>query len=939
MKTKRFLFIPTLICFVGLLQLKAQETRAPLPVDPNIRYGQLDNGLTYYIRHNNLPKERADFFIAQNVGSILEEENQRGLAHFLEHMAFHGSKNFPGDGIINYTESIGMRMGENLNAETGFDRTVYKMMNVPVTRQGIVDSCLLILHDWSGFIALTDSLIDKERGVIREEWRSGQDAQMRLWEQQLPKMYPASRYAHRLPIGTVDVINNFRPEELQAYYEKWYRPDLQAVIIVGDIDVDYVEAKLKSQFKDIPAPVDPAERVRYPVPDNDEPLVSIATDKEASNTILYLFYKHDKIPWEYRATVSGLVNDYMQSVTATMMNDRLNELVQQANPPFVYGMASDGDYFIANTKSAWTMAAVVKDGEIDRAISTLATEAERAKRFGFTASEYERARINVLKEYESAYNERENQRNGAYTNEYVNHFTEGGYIPGIELEYTIISQIAPEVPLEEVNNYMQYVIGDKNLVISLTGPDKEEAPYPSGKELLALYDTALQSPIEAYEETVSDEPLIPKLPAPGKITNIKEDPLFGATVLTLSNGVKVVLKHTGFKKDEILMVASSPGGSSLFSDAESTHMKMINSLSDIGGLGNFSAIDLGKALAGKKISCQAVLNQDSEGISGSSTPSDIKTLFELIYLNFTAPRMDEEAYASYINRLNAQLQNLELNPMVAFNDSVTKAMYYDNPRTNRFKLEDIPVLSYQRIMDMYKERFADASDFVFSFVGSLNKEEMYPLIEQYLATLPSLKRVEKANVANAAPLRTGDYKNIFIRGMEVPKSSVINLFSGKMDYNLENLLTMTTLKQILDIVYMEKVRQDEGGTYGVQIFGFVSSFPEGQTLLQTFFETEPDKREHLNAIIRDELNKMGTSGPREEDFRKTIDNLRKRFDEQLQENSYWLSTLNHYYYRNFDPHTKYLDVLESLTPRKVQTFAKALLEQGNSIEVVMETKP
>lgn len=938
MRTRWSLLIVLLFCFTGLIQLTAQDAAVPLPVDTKVRYGKLDNGLTYYIRHNNLPKERADFFIVQNVGSILEEENQRGLAHFLEHMAFHGSKNFPGDGIIDYTESIGMRMGENLNAETGFDRTVYKMMNVPVTRQGIVDSCLLILHDWSGFIALTDSLIDKERGVIREEWRSGQDAQMRLWEQQLPKMYPGSQYAHRLPIGTIDVINDFKPEELSAYYHKWYRPDLQAVVIVGDIDVDYVETKLKSMFADIPTPVNPAERVIYPVPDNDEPLVSIATDKEASNTILYMFHKHNKMPQEYRATVSGLVNDYLQSVAATMMNERLNELLQKADPPFVYGMASDGDYFVANTKGAWAMAAVVKDGEIDRAISTLGIEAERAKQFGFTASEYERARINVLKEYESAYNERENQRNNSYTNEYVNHFTEGGYIPGIELEYTIINQIAPEIPLEEVNNYIQYIIGEKNLVISLTGPDKDGAQYPSEEELLAIYKAALQSPIEPYEETLSDEPLIPELPTPGKIVDVKEDPLFGSTVLTLSNGIKVVLKHTEFKRDEILMTASSPGGSSLFNDSESVNMNMINSISGLGGLGNFSAVDLGKVLAGKKVSSQMTVNQDSESVSGSSTPADIKTLFELIYLEFTAVRMDNEAYDSYVNRLTAQLQNLELNPMVAFSDSVTRAIYSDNPRTKRIKLDDMPKLNYGRIMEMYKERFADASDFVFSFVGNLNKEEMYPLIEQYLATLPSSKRIEKANEANATQVRTGNYENVFHRELEVPKSSVINLFSAQMDYSLENLTVMATLKQILDIVYTEKVRQDEGGTYGVQIFGFIGSFPEGQTLLQTFFETEPDKREHLNTIIRNELKSIATSGPREEDFRKTIDNLRKRFDEQLQENTYWLGTLNHYYYKNFDPHTKYLEILESLTPQKIQTFTKSLLDQGNSIEVVMEAK-
>ncbi len=936
MKTRSFFILSIFISFIGLMKLSAQEELVPLPIDPNVRYGKLENGLTYYIRHNDMPKERADFFIAQNVGSILEEENQRGLAHFLEHMAFHGSKNFPGDGIIDYTESIGMRMGENLNAETGFDRTVYKLMNVPVNRQGVVDSALLILHDWSSFITLSDSLIEKERGVIREEWRTGQDAQMRLWEQQLPKMYPGSQYANRLPIGTIDVINNFKPQELSDYYHKWYRPDLQAIIVVGDIDVDNVEQTIKRMFTDIPAPVNPSPRTLYPVPDNEEPLVSIATDKEASNTILYLFYKHDKMPLEYRSTIAGLVNDYMQSVTSTIVNERLNELLQQADPPYVYATAYDGDYFISNTKGAWTSAAVAKDGQIDRALNTLAVETERARKFGFTASEYERARINILKEYESAYNERENQRNRAYTNEYVSHFTNGGYIPGIEMEYTLINQIAPAITVEQINEYMQQIIGDHNLVISLTGPEKDGLVYPTEEELLSMYQTAVQSDIQPYEETVSDEPLIPELPAPGRIVETKEDPLLGTTVMTLSNGVKVALKHTDFKKDEIIMVGTSPGGTSLYGSEESTNLKMLNSVSSLGGLGNFSAIDLGKVLAGKKVSVQTTVSQDSEDISGSSTPGDIKTMFELIYLNFTAPRIDDEAYASYINRTRAQLQNLELNPMVAFGDTVTKAMYGDNPRTKRIQIEDLDHISYARIMEMYKDRFADASDFVFSFVGNLDIEAMRPLIEQYLAALPSLNRIEKPNESNVPDLREGDYVNIFNREMETPKSTVINLFSGQMEYNLENIITATMFKQIMDIVYMEKVRQDEGGTYGVQTFAYVGSFPEGQTVLQSYFDTDPDKRERMNTIVREELWNIANSGPRTEDFEKTKDNMRKRHDEQLQENSYWLSTLNHYYYKNFDTHTRYNNILNSITPANIQAFARTLLNQGNSIEVVME---
>lgn len=935
MRQKRFLSV-FLLSFFCLFQLAAQQELQPLPIDPLVRYGKLPNGLTYYIRHNELPKDRADFYIVQNVGSILEEENQRGLAHFLEHMAFDGSKNFPDKGMDEFTQSIGMRMGENFNAYTSFDETVYMIMNAPVTRESAVDSCLLILHDWSGFITLADSAIEKERGVIREEWRTRQDAQARIWEQQLPKIYPGSRYANRMPIGTIDVINNFKPDELRDYYHKWYRPDLQAIIIVGDVDTDKVEAAIKKIFADIPAPVNPAPRPIFEVPDNDLPLISIATDKEASNTILSISYKHDKMPQDMYGTIAGLVKDYIQSVAATMMNERFSEMVQKANPPFVAAEASDGDFMISKTKGAWSVAALVKDNEVDSAMNALVTETERVKQFGFTPSEYDRARINVLKQYESIYNDRDKQRNSSYTNEYVRHFTEGGYIPGIETEYALISQVAQAVPVEQVNKYIQDMIGDTNIVISLTGPEKEGITYPTDEELLRDFMKAQRIPVEAYKETVSDEPLIAHLPVPGKITESKEDPLFGATVMTLSNGIKVVLKHTDFKKDQILMTATSPGGSTLFGNKDIDNLKVFNDVIGLGGLGNFSATDLTKMLAGKKVSCSTSLGMDSENVNGSSTPSDLKTLFELIYLSFTAPRMDEEAYASFENRMLAQLKNLELNPMVAFSDSLTKAIYSNNPRAMRIEPADFKHISYQRIMEMYKERFGDASGFVFTFVGNVDTDSIRPLIEQYLATLPANGKIEQGNVKEVPPIRKGDYVNRFKRPMETPKASVVNFYSGQMDYNLENIITATMLKQVLDLVYTEKVREDEGGTYGVQTSARISTFPEGQTFLQAYFDTDPDKRERMNTIVRNELKRISDIGPNPEDLKKTKDNILKRHAENLQENGYWLSTLDNYYYKGFDAATKYVDTVNSITPASIQAFTKKLLGQGNSIEVVME---
>ncbi|WP_102407458.1 M16 family metallopeptidase [Parabacteroides bouchesdurhonensis] len=933
---KHVLFTAILLCFTTLSSILAQEIQ-PLPIDPQVRYGKLHNGLTYYIRHNEQPKDRADFYIAQNVGSILEEDNQRGLAHFLEHMAFDGTKNFPGHGMDEFIESVGMRGGENFNAYTSFDETVYMIMNAPVTNSSVIDSCLLILHDWSGFITLADTAIEKERNIIREEWRTRQDAQARIWEQQFPKMYPDSRYANRLPIGSIDVINNFKPEELRDYYKKWYRPDLQAIIIVGDINVDQVEAAVKRIFSDIPAPVNPAKRENFTVPDNDLPIISIAKDKEASNIILSIFYKHEKLPDDLYATITGLVKDYVQAVCANMMNERLEELLHQANPPFVYAEAYDGDYMISKTQGAWTITAIAKEGEIDSTLITLVKETERVKRYGFTASEYDRARINILKQYETAYNERDKQKNSAYTREYVRHFTNGGYIPGIETEYTLINQIAPVIPVEQVNQYIQDMLSsDNNIVISLTGPEKEGLSYPSDENLLRTFLKAQYMPVEPFQETVSNEPLIPTLPAAGKITKTETDQRFGATVLTLSNGVKVVLKPTEFKKDQVLMTATKPGGSTLFGNKDIDNLKIFNDVIGLGGLGDFSAIELGKRLAGKQVSCAPSLGLDNESLNGSSTPSDLQTLFELIYLTITAPRTDEEAYASYENRMKAQMKNLELNPMVAFSDSLTKAVYSDNPRAMRLQPEDFEHISYSRIMEMYKERFEDASGFVFTFVGNINTDSIRPYIEQYLATLPAKGNVVNGNPAEVPALHKGDYTNIFRRQMEIPKATVAILYSGQMDYILENIISATMLKQILDLVYMEKVREDEGGSYGVQTSARISPFPQGQTILQIFFDTDPVKRERMNAIIHNELKRISDMGPRPEDFKKTQDNMQKRHAENLQENSYWLNVLDNYYYKGFDADTQYENLLQGITPVKIQTFAKKLLLQGNCVEVVME---
>lgn len=938
MKKQFFLCLGCLlIIFLSSGFLQAQEMQ-PLPIDPKVRYGKLDNGLTYYIRHNELPENRADFYIAQNVGSVLEEDNQAGLAHFLEHMAFNGTKNFPENGIDKYLQSVGMRMGENLNAYTSFDETVYTIINAPVDKPNVVDSCLLILHDWSNSLALTDSMIEKERGIIREEWRTRRDASQRLLEKQLQQMFPGNKYANRIPIGSIDVINNFKPEELRAYYKKWYRPDLQAIIVVGDVDVDTVEKTIKTMFSDIPTPVNPAKREYVSVADNDEPIVSIATDKEASSTIIYIYHKYDPMPAQLRSTAAGLITDYISAVCSQILNERLEALLHQANPPFVYAEAYDGDFMVARMKDAFTIAAIAKEGEIDSTMTALVREMERARQFGFTVSEYERAKINILKQYESAFNERDKQKNSSYTKEYVNHFTEGGYIPGIETEYTLINQIAPNITVEQVNQYLSQVIGEKNIVLALSGPEKEGVVYPTESELLEMFNKARSQKVEPYKEEVNNDPLIPELPAPGKIVKEEHDGLFDATVLTLSNGVRVVLKPTEYKKDEIQMTATSPGGSFMVGIDDAKNMKVFNSVIGLGGLGNFSAIDLSKKLAGKKVSCSASLGVDNESLNGYASPNDVKTLFELIYLAMTSPRTDNDAYASFENRMKAQLENAKLDPSTALNDTISKVVYNNHPRAVSLEAEDFDKISYQRILDIYKERYGDASDFTFTFVGNLNVDSIRPYIEQYLATLPANGRVDKPSPDALPKIMKGKLENHFSREMQTPKSSVFQLYSGKSEYNLKNLLTASLLSQILDLVYTETIREAEGGSYGVYAGVSLSDFPKGQTTLQVFFDTDPEKWKNMVRIVDEEIQHIATDGPKSEHLTKSRDNMLKRHNERLQENSYWLNVIDSYYFRGMDAYTNYKETLESITADDIKKFMSDFISQGNCVEVVMGPK-
>ncbi len=947
----------SIAAFAQPLQLSTEFT--PLPIDPQLRYGKLANGLTYYIRQNSEPRDRADFYIAQRVGSMQEEENQRGLAHFLEHLAFNGTKHFPGKSMLNYLESIGAKFGANVNAYTSFDETVYNLSDIPTTRNGIIDSCLLVLHDWACAISLNEPEIEAERPVIIEEWRTRNTGQMRIYESLIPQLYPDSRYANRMPIGDTAIIANFPPQQLRDYYHKWYRPDLQGIIIVGDFDPDLMESKVKHLFGSIEPHKNPAERIYFPVQDNTDPIVAIAVDKELPNASVTVYYKHNVIPEEMRNTVTAAMMSYIYSVSSSMLNSRLDEIVQKPNPPFIAARADDGRFFISATKDAFTIRAICAESNSEVALQRIMEEVQRFKQHGFTASEYERARAQFLSGYENAFNERNRHTNSAYVQEYVDHFLNGGFIPGIEIEYQLYKKLAPEIPVEQVNQVMQNYIGDKNMAISMQFPEKNGFTTPTNNEILSIYDIVKDIDLEPYEDVVLNQPLISELPHGKKIVRTVEEPRFGATVWTLENGATVVIKQTDFKEDEIMMKAVSLGGNSLVADINAPEIKTFNEIISLGGLANFSAIDLQKLLAGKRAGASLELNTYSEAVNASCSPKDLETMMQLIYLNFTAPRKDIDAFRSYTARLKDYLQNNEMNPMTIFGDSLTSSLFPNNIRAKRLKSEDVDRIVYESVLRIQHDRFKYASDFTFIFVGNIDKEKLKPLVEQYIGALKGSNASKNSNarrgfLAKLLPPakdpgesetyrdlkmypRSGIFENRFRREMQTPKVTVAAIYSAKIKYSLENAITMSMLKNLLDIVYTEKIREEQGGTYGVSVSGTITpSPPKDLCMLQIAFDTNKEQSEQLLKKAHEILKDMSINEPDQESFAKAKEYMLKQHAQNLRTNGYWLSALNTYYLWDADMAAGYEETLQSITPSKVAFLIQQILTQRNLTEVIME---
>lgn len=930
----------TIVALFFACNIYAQQGK--IDNDNTIRKGILPNGMTYYIRHNAQTKGVADFYIAQKVGSILEEKRQRGLAHFLEHMAFNGTKHFPGNtlqpGIVAWCESVGIKFGANLNAYTSVDQTVYNISAAPITREGVIDSCLLILNDWSHELLLTDKEIDKERGVIEEEWRTRRSgmAMQRLSEQAMPIIYAGTKYSDCMPIGNIDIVRTFPYNDLRDYYSKWYRPDLQAIIVVGDINEDKIEEKIKKLFAKIPLPQNPAHRIYYPIGNNEKMILYTATDKEQPTVNFTLYMKRDVTPKQERNTIQNYADDYKTNILRMAINDRLEELSRTKNAPFISASVRSGNFFLASTKDAFELSGVLKEGKAIEAIQLLVGEVERARANGITIDELKRGKAEMLSYAENDYNDRSNRRNGEFVEQCVQNFLEETPIIEPEKELEIVRKLDKTVTIDDVNALAKTIITNQNQVVTMFGPDKNTFKMPTNSSIENAILKAQKQHYTPYKtQNTLTERLITKLPKPGSIIS-ERTYKYGYTEFTLSNGLKVYVRPTNFEPDEVNLKLFSLGGKNIYPDSEMPNLTYLMAGATIGGVAQYNDLTLEKMLAGKTATVTPFIDNDTRGMAGTSNVKDTKTLLELVYLYFTQPRKDPQAFKNLMEQQQEFLTNAHVNPMLAYNDTLHKVAYATNRMASMNK-EQLKRVNYNRIMHIYKELFANAANFKLILTGNININKLRPLLCQYIATLPSNNA--KETIGTYEPkLVDGKKTYIFHKKQTTPTAITTIVIKGKMEYNNRNELLMDAIGQLLRIVYTEKVREDKGGTYSVQVSGDLQHHPDDEALLRIAFQTDPQKYNDLIPIVYKELEKMATEGPSQQDLDKVKAYELKVYNQVLRMNNYWEYVLYTDLYNGIDVDTDFRYIVENMTCDDIRTTLRNLIDQNNCIEVTM-TQP
>jgi len=937
------MFLAAVLTMFSATAAVAQEMQMPpIPVDPAVRIGKLDNGLTYYIRHNDYPEHVANFYIAQRVGSINEEESQRGLAHFLEHMAFNGSEHFKGNGIIEFCRSLGVEFGSDLNAYTSIDQTVYRVCNVPTKRATALDSCLLILKDWSNGLSLEPDEIDKERDVVHNEWRLGEGPSQRMLQRALPKTYPGSKYGERLPIGLMSVIDSFKPQTLRAYYQKWYRPDNQAIIVVGDVDVNHMEDKIKELFAGIKVDPNAPKVVPEAVPDNKEAIYVYEKDKEMQMANVWVMMKHEATKPEEKASMAYLIQDYAVSVISQMINQRLSEMTQDAACPFFQGFADDANYLLSRTKDCFELIGIPKEGKEMETLQVLYREAKRAREFGFTATEYERAKADYLSSLEKQYTNRDKRKNDEFGNAYRDHYLNNEPIPPLDVLYQTMQQIAPNIPVQAINQMLPQLITptDSNLVVMIMAQDKEGKVHPTEQDMAAAIAAARAEKLEAYVDNVKDEPLLDVATIKkGKITKETENKTFGYKELTLSNGATVILKKTDFKDDEVQMEAFSMGGKSLYGEADYTNLKVFDTAIGMSGLGNFSSTELQKALAGKNVNADLSLANTRQYLTAHSTPKDIETMFQMSYLYFTNVKKDDKQFQNLMTQLDMALKNKSLSPDAVFSDSVAATTYGHNPRFNNIDVKDLKDINYDRILEIAKERFQNAGQFTFVIAGNFDEQTIRPLIEQYIASLPATK-AKPEQFKEVITFAKGEVVNQFKVKTESPKATAREMWYAEMPYTLDNIVKLDAVGQVLSMIYLKTIREDESAAYSCGAAGhFNTGTNQPKALLQAYCPMNPDKSELAVRLLHEGIQNMAKQVDADQ-LQKVKDYMLKQADIDAKQNSYWINTITTFKEYGLDVYTDYKKTVEALTVDNVRDFLNELLKSGNHVEVIMtpETK-
>jgi zinc protease len=899
----------------------------PLPTDDGVVAGRLENGLRYFIRENREPEARAELRLVVNAGSVLEDRDQRGLAHFLEHMAFNGTRNFARQELVDYLELVGMRFGPDVNAYTSFDETVY-MLTLPTDTAGVLETGMQILEDWAWGITLDSLEIEKERGVVIEEWRLGQGAGTRMQNRQFPVLARRSRYAQRLPIGTRESLERFRHSALERFYRDWYRPDLMAVVAVGDFDATRVEALIRSHFEQIPAPARPRARRDFSVPEHRETLVSVATDPEAQGSTISIYMKRAPVKWE---TVEAYRGWIVESLASSMLTNRLGEATQRPDSPFLDVSSFQGRFI--RPLAAYVLTVKVPDEGIETGLDALLTETDRVARFGFTASELAREKVEILRVMEQRNVERERTTSGSFAADYVSHYLYGGSILDIADEYRLYERLLPGITVEEVNERARDWMRERNRVVLVRAPERPRLAIPDERRLRRVIRAARGRDIEPYDDGVSDAPLVRHLPESGSIVSAQVDLDVGVHVWELSNGVRVLAKPTDFREDEVLMVARSPGGTSLFDDDDYIPALTASAVVQVGGVGELSANELRKRLAGTVAGVGAEIAEQHEGLSGAASSRDLETLLQLVHLKFTAPRVDSAAFLTYQTQARAAMESRVTSPEVVFQDTIRSVLSQNHPRARPPSRAMFDDLDLHRSFEIYRDRFSDAGDFTFYFVGSFEVEDLRPLVERYLASLPATGRVESGRDLGVRPPR-GVVRRTVQKGLE-PKAATQIVFTGEFEFGRENLHALSALGEVLQLRLREVLREELSGTYGTGVRASGSAGPWPQFQLSIGFGTSPDRLEELTAAVFAEIETLRSVGPSEVDLQKVREMIVRGRESELRRNHFWLQQVlvhdrHGWELRDIPSH---LERIEAVTAENVRLAALRYLDLSNYVQV------